>query len=129
MYIEMERIPMDSDEFSTSVDELLKDDNDTEQSTIPVIRPVCDENIDSDLLCKNDKNWMREWCLDLKRDDISSMLIIAVCFTILTNPIFLNILQPYLPIFIQNNSIGYNTWGSYIFGAIFSLMYAFLVLK
>ena len=132
----MEQLPMDSNEFSTSIDDLLEEDdgytiNRCNSNNSPVIKrsQVDIRDMDPSLAYKKDEQWIQEWCLNLKRDDISNMLILAACFAILTNPFLLKMLQPYIPIFFESNSIGYNAWGTYIFGAIFALMYAFMTLK
>ena len=127
----MEHLPMDSNEFSTSIDELLEEDDYINQcNNSPVKRSHLNiREMDPSLTYKKDEQWIQEWCLNLKRDDISNMLILAACFAVLTNPFLLKMLQPYIPIFFENNSIGYNVWGTYIFGAIFALMYAFMTLK
>ena len=131
----MEHIPMHSNEFSTSIDELLDEDechpiNQCSNNSPVIKRSQLDiREMDPSLAYKRDERWIQEWCLNLKRDDISNMLILAACFAVLTNPFLLKMLQPYIPIFFENNSIGYNVWGTYIFGAIFALMYAFMTLK
>ena len=127
----MENLPMDSNEFSTSIDELLEEDElcNVEQTDSPILRNAKIRDMDPSSMYKKDEQWIQEWCFNLKRDNVSNMLILAACFVTLTNPFFLKILQPYVPIFFESNVIGYNTWGSYIFGAIFTLIYAFLTLK
>ena len=130
----MQHLPMDSNEFSTSIDELLEEDDrySIEQCSNSPVTKQSQLHVrasDPSLAYKKDEQWIQEWCFNLKRDDISNMLILAACFAILTNPFLLKMLQPYMPVFFESNSIGYNAWGTYMFGAIFSLIYAFMTLK
>lgn len=138
---------LDPNEFSTSIEELLKEDNDYEshmkrsdcdsESDLDnerVVTPVLKKKESKTMLdesepCFMKNRWMREWFFTLKRDFVSKVLILSILFVLFTNPISVRLLQEYLPFCFTTGSVGYNTIGSFVLSCIFSVIYAFLALE
>ena len=143
---------LDSKEFSTSIEELLQEDEVHDTTTMSHKKSTdyeseSDEEVDNDLdvppknlkllmkdldpttAKKTSKQWVREWLFDMKRDMVSKLAILAALFVLFTNPFFVKILHEYLPFCFATGSIGYNGIGSFLLSAIFSVIYAFLALE
>ena len=90
---------LDANEFSTSIEELLKEDNDYDKKNNYESKSDIDNDTtvikkkEMKMILKDDEpcfvqnRWMREWFFTLKRDFVSKMLILSVLFILFTNPI------------------------------------------
>ena len=144
---------LDPNEFSTSIDELLQEEDDI---TVPSTRKIKDNEIvydsesehenepekkpssiknklktttSTDLPCFMKKTWMKEWFFTMNRDFVSKVLILSILFVLFTNPFCIKLLQEYLPFCFTTGSVGYNMIGSLILSCLFSIIYAFLAIE
>ena len=126
---------LDANEFSTSIEELLKEDNDYNKKNdyesesdidndTTVVKKKTKTILKDDEPCFVQNRWMREWFFTLKRDFVSKMLILSVLFVLFTNPISVRLLQEYIPFCFMTGSVSYSTIGSFVLSCNFSVIYA-----